>query len=1533
MAQAMNVPFELYGVFHIVLILRYLLSGCWPASGRAWERDASGFAETVHAIMDLGFTEVSDSSRVAFSVVFIALAALVIVWHIVVWQSYVATHVFSPFQLFLTRVIHQCFIPLCLPTYAAMVGTYLRNALAGAMSAEGAPALDSALLAFTLFAGIAMCVLFFVSFGFACYSPVLMYQAIHCSWDPMPTFIAIGAQLWCSLCAPVLDLFASWLGVIFVGMEIIVLVFICSQMQYFPFHGMVQNIAFVGVSAGSCTMQICVILRMLAMEVPLGVSLPLYLGMIVVVTIIAGISFTRYRKRIVAELSYSSIDTGDARPTEVEKRSYFETLHFSSDKAVIAYLRIGLAEGCDLLLDFSFLHYVSETYKSPDVTFAVAEMLSFFPTELQFFGGCLATIQRYGRLSLFDHFLLFQMRRIFVMRQSSLSKEASSMIRRVRHKAHDARSAFRSVWVETVKHPDSLTFGVLREMQRLMHRINGELRDLADRYANNQDVCNEYASFLIEGYGEFMEGFKWKARAQLIEQGVRLDTDFAFRALMNCYPHFLLRNIFDDRGNYLLARENRKASGMASQSSQSSAAFLSSGSQTSRADLQPNALEEVGQTAIHESTLRIAVESALDVMPFPSLRALQISMALVHSVAFLIGVVVMIVGVTIDNSATDYLAQLERLTATNEYMAETILTGGIGMGLDSWFTAFDGLTQLKRDTGIASGDRLHYLNDMEFLIWRKSRLARRSFLELMTHLLDSRDMYPLSTQLCASDIRQMSWAMVPALKNMTGHGVVIDDLDRIALAVSWSGTDAYNLTYDLHLLGWVRWFEGMAGLAMEVPWLAELRSAIVEDGRALFHGYRSAIAVAEYLVPIVAGICFLALVIWSIHNFTRSLARALDMLRGVKQDVVERSLLPISKGVKRERMNNGSSQLPKGSDVLVAVLSIDCVFSVVVDCIAFAGAFMLATTDLDQIQWLLDWYVLAERRMTKVTTIPGMIATIGSTPEGPPDIPFHLWVFESIENSLAELDQSRTVLLVGDEETGLPPVTGFDVELDRAELADSCSSSPDDLYDLFSCMSTDRSCAQVSILTRKIIQESDPERRCHITHCGRMPSNGPDFSMLFLVVDGLAGKLFEYGEILLGFAQDRFSSVTSTLVLFGGIILILNIVTFAIVSLIIVQTRHALTSLKALLRLLPPRDLLADTKLVQLISGDDTSSEAILTPAEVVMERSSEGIVSLSLDYSIESVNPAFQTVTGLSADESLGQRLSTVFPPGDSTKELYDQLEQLRSGGATSVETVTIRCENSLGVPLEVAIVIVPHFDADGTILSFSLLLQDLSREAAGESKRKEVRMRCERIIQTLMPIEVYAGLSSGSSVFSSISATVLSVEITGFLDNVVSYAPSQILEAISCVYDLFDEIATVHACVRRVIYGANEILGCCGLFDFMDQPDEQVEAAALTCLEFLSHREEISEKLAIEMDIKCGIAFGGPLIGDVLDKESPRFNLAGPIVDEAIRIRENAPPGAVHVSAGVQGLLKPYMFDFQAVQVPGRKVSGVFKIEMKAV
>jgi hypothetical protein len=73
-----------------------------------------------------------------------------------------------------------------------------------------------------------------------------------------------------------------------------------------------------------------------------------------------------------------------------------------------------LVDRCEPFLDFSFPHFIVETYSLQRHLLAVAHMLCFFPTELQFMGSVLARIEQQGRLGAADRFLLCTLHRVFV---------------------------------------------------------------------------------------------------------------------------------------------------------------------------------------------------------------------------------------------------------------------------------------------------------------------------------------------------------------------------------------------------------------------------------------------------------------------------------------------------------------------------------------------------------------------------------------------------------------------------------------------------------------------------------------------------------------------------------------------------------------------------------------------------------------------------------------------------------------------------------------------------------------------------------------------------------------------------------------------------------------------------------------------------------------------------------------------------------------------------------------------------------------
>jgi PAS domain S-box-containing protein len=455
-----------------------------------------------------------------------------------------------------------------------------------------------------------------------------------------------------------------------------------------------------------------------------------------------------------------------------------------------------------------------------------------------------------------------------------------------------------------------------------------------------------------------------------------------------------------------------------------------------------------------------------------------------------------------------------------------------------------------------------------------------------------------------------------------------------------------------------------------------------------------------------------------------------------------------------------------------------------------------------------------------------------------------------------------------------------------------------------------------------------------------------DFSKLILLTDGkLNDDLALFNRRLLELTEARFVVITNSIIIVGVILSAVSILAMLAMSPFYSALDHAIDAVRILLKFLPPRELLEEPNIVALILGTDGDADAkVLTPSEVVVQRASEGVISLSLDYTIDAVNASFIDITGLTADEVIGQSLRLIFPFPDAAEAasedtpnaiLYSRLEQLKSGSANGVSSVEVSCTNELGSPLNVSVMIVPHLDSDQRLTSFSLMLRDLSRQTSGEQKSRDIKTRCEKIIQKLVPLEIYAHLKSAShqnASFMSNSATVIFVEISGFSESVHSCSPSQILEALAAICDVFDDCASRYSSIRRLRYGANTILACAGLFDFQDQPADQVHHSTLTCLSFLSHEEDLDERLSLSLEIRCGIAFGGPLIGDMLDPNTPTFELSGDLVQAALTMCHEADADSVVVNGAAKALIGSTLFIAEKVNPAGRSITDAFSISLQA-
>jgi PAS domain S-box-containing protein len=115
--------------------------------------------------------------------------------------------------------------------------------------------------------------------------------------------------------------------------------------------------------------------------------------------------------------------------------------------------------------------------------------------------------------------------------------------------------------------------------------------------------------------------------------------------------------------------------------------------------------------------------------------------------------------------------------------------------------------------------------------------------------------------------------------------------------------------------------------------------------------------------------------------------------------------------------------------------------------------------------------------------------------------------------------------------------------------------------------------------------------------------------------------------------------------------------------------------------------------------------------AEVV-RRSSDAILRLNTDSSIQTWNHGAEQMFGFTAEQVIGQPLSHLFAP-DGENRLFSALSELRRGGESAFEVSGI---HKSGKSLLLSVSLTPHMEAPGMMVSFSAIIRDITSRKLAE-------------------------------------------------------------------------------------------------------------------------------------------------------------------------------------------------------------------------
>jgi class 3 adenylate cyclase len=172
----------------------------------------------------------------------------------------------------------------------------------------------------------------------------------------------------------------------------------------------------------------------------------------------------------------------------------------------------------------------------------------------------------------------------------------------------------------------------------------------------------------------------------------------------------------------------------------------------------------------------------------------------------------------------------------------------------------------------------------------------------------------------------------------------------------------------------------------------------------------------------------------------------------------------------------------------------------------------------------------------------------------------------------------------------------------------------------------------------------------------------------------------------------------------------------------------------------------------------------------------------------------------------------------------------------------------------------------------------------------------RSEALLLNLLPAPIAERLKRGEEPIadSCTEVTVLFADIVGFTALSTRVSPGEMVQMLNRIFSSFDTLAVRHGMekIKTIGDGYHVVAG-------LPVPRaDHTEAAAAMALDMLETVRALARETGWPLDVRIGIASGGPVIAGVIGTKKYMYEVWGDTVNTASRMESHGIPGAIQVT-----------------------------------
>ena len=232
---------------------------------------------------------------------------------------------------------------------------------------------------------------------------------------------------------------------------------------------------------------------------------------------------------------------------------------------------------------------------------------------------------------------------------------------------------------------------------------------------------------------------------------------------------------------------------------------------------------------------------------------------------------------------------------------------------------------------------------------------------------------------------------------------------------------------------------------------------------------------------------------------------------------------------------------------------------------------------------------------------------------------------------------------------------------------------------------------------------------------------------------------------------------------------------------------------------------------------------------------------------------------------------------------------------------------------------------ELESMIDSYSMMVERNTRELKREKEQ------VEKLLLNMMPRSVYEEYRTFGVVTPRLyePVSVLCLDFAGFAAQVDALDPGVLVSELNDIYSAFDRIGEQFGCERIKTVG-DIYITVSGMPDPCEDPARSVASAALRFVRYLSQR---NQGRPVQWSCRIGLA-SGRVIGSVVGVQKYIYDVFGPAVSLASRLRDFSPPMKIVLSREIAASIEPE-FSFEplgAIDLGQGRSEQIFRLDAEA-